>query len=305
MRECELMEKELVSCIVPTYKRSDSLIRAIESILNQTYKKLEVIVVDDNDPNDEYSLIVQRRLKNIKDPRVRYIQQEKHINGAAARNLGIRVSRGEYIAFLDDDDEWLPKKLEAQISLLKQNPEYNAVSCLYTYCKNNKPIRKCLPYNNKRLHKKVLDRSVSICTPTVVFKKEALAKTSYFDESLERHQDLQLFLDYLSKEKMLVLPEYHVLIHTEIGGNRPNAEKLEEIKLQFFEKMNRHFEMYDNKERKNIYAAHYFEIIFVALKEKKINIVFKYLSKIGFNLQAYMHLIKRYSTRSKFKNMKL
>lgn len=291
------MEKGLVSCIIPTYKRSDSLVRAIKSILNQTYKKLEVLVVDDNDLNDEYSLKVQERLKTIKDTRVRYIQQDKHINGAAARNAGIRASKGEYIAFLDDDDEWLPNKLEAQISLLQENPEYNAVSCLYTFCKNNKPIRKCPPYDNKELHKKVLDRSISILTPTVVFKKEALDRTGYFDESLIRHQDLQLFLDYLAKEKMILLPEYHVLIHTEIGGNRPNAEKLEEIKMHFFNKMNRHFEMYNNKERKNIYAAHYFEIVFVALKEKKFKLILKYLLKIGLNLQAYRQLYQRYKNR--------
>lgn len=291
------LESELVSCIIPTYKRSNSLIRAIKSILNQTYKNLEVLVVDDNNPNDEYSIKVQERLKMVKDPRVRYIQQEKHINGAVARNVGIREARGEFIAFLDDDDEWLPKKLEAQITVLKENPEYNAVSCLYTFCKDQKPIRKCPPYNNEDLHKKVLDRSVSICTPTVVFKKEALDRTGYFDESLNRHQDLQLFLDYLAEEKMLVLPEYHVLIHTEIGGNRPTARNIEQIKSQFFKRMERHFKMYDIKEQKNIYAAHYFEIILVALREKKINIALKYLLKIGLNIEAYKKLFNRYKQR--------
>lgn len=264
------MEKGLVSCIVPTYKRSDSLIRAINSILNQTYEKLEVIVVDDNDPNDTYSLKVQERLKTIEDSRVRYIQQEKHINGAVARNVGIQASKGEFIAFLDDDDEWLPNKLQAQLSLLNKNPEYKAVSCLYTYCYNNKPIRKCPPYTNTELHKKVLDRSVSICTPTVVFKKEALDRTGYFDETLVRHQDLQLFLDFLAKEKMIVLPEYHVLIHTDIGGNRPSSDNIEQIKLDFFRVTMNHFNMYSNREKKNIFAAHYFEIILVALREKNL-----------------------------------
>lgn len=294
------MIKGLVSCIVPTYKRSDSLIRAIESILEQTYEKIEVIVVDDNNPNDKYSSIVQEQLKLIEDSRLRYIQQEKHINGAVARNIGIRESKGEYIAFLDDDDEWLPNKLESQIQMLDENPEFSAVSCLYTYYYDNKPIRKCQPYNSNNLHRKVLDRSVSICTPTVVFRKVALDKSGYFDESLTRHQDLQLFLDYLVDNKMIVLPEYHVLIHTEIGGNRPTVENIEQIKSHFFKKMDHHFKRYNIKEQKSIYAAHYFEIILIALREKKIKPILKYLFKIGWNLDAYNSLFQRYKGRKKY-----
>lgn len=295
------MKKSLVSCIVPTYKRSDSLFRAINSILQQTYKNLEVLVVDDNNPNDKYSIKVQETLKLIKDSRVIYIQQEKHINGAVARNKGIKYSKGEYIAFLDDDDEWLPNKLENQIKKLEEHPEYNAISCLYTYYSNNKPIRKCPPYTNSNLHQKVLERSVSICTPTVLFRKKALDKSGYFDETLTRHQDLQLFLDYLVGDSMFVLLEYQVLIHTDIGGNRATLKSIEQIKEQFFKQMNDHFEIYNDKKQKQIYAAHYFEIIFVALKERKVKSIVKYMFKIGFNIKAFKSLLNRFRERKKYK----
>jgi len=157
----------MVSCIIPTYKRSDSLIKAINSILAQTYKNLEVIVVDDNNLDDKYSLIVQKKLSAIKDKRLRYVKQKKHKNGAAARNAGIKVARGEYIAFLDDDDEWLPEKLEKQIKYLDSKPKYGGVSCLYTYYSNGKPIRKCPVYTEQNLHKKVLEHSVSLSTSTL------------------------------------------------------------------------------------------------------------------------------------------
>ena len=85
------MQNELVSVVIPTYKRSDTLIRAVSSVLNQSYRNIEVIVVDDNTPNDVYSIETQEKLKRIKDSRIRYIQQEKHINGAVARNVGIRA----------------------------------------------------------------------------------------------------------------------------------------------------------------------------------------------------------------------
>lgn len=291
------MVKGMVSCIIPTYKRSDTLIRAVKSVINQSYKNLEIIIVDDNEPNDEYSLIVQERLKAISDERIRYIQQKKHINGAAARNVGINAARGEFIAFLDDDDEWLPSKIEKQINKLMSNQEYNGITCLYTICTNGKEVRKCAPYTGEDLHRKVLQRSVSVCTPTVIFRKKCLDESGYFDETMLRHQDLQLLLDFLCKNRMLVLPEYLVLIHTDVGVSRPSADKLIEIKQHFFEKMQRHFESYDKKTQKRIYAAHYFEIVLLAMREKKIKLIIKGLLKIGFNPLAYYDLLVRIKRR--------
>src|SRR5690625_1560547 len=257
------MKKDLVSCIIPTYRRSDSLKRAINSVLNQTYKDIEVIVVDDNNPNDEYSLEVQEKIKTIKDTRLKYIQQDKHINGAAARNVGINNAKGEYIAFLDDDDEWLPNKLEIQIASLKKNPEYGGATCFYTLYNNGKPIRKCPPYLSEDLYRKVFDRSVSVYTTTLVLRKEALDKTGYFDENLIRHQDLLLLLDFLEHEKLYVVQKNLVQIHTDIGGNRPSANQLVKVKKDFFLCVKHHFNNFDKKTNERIFAAHYFEIVYL------------------------------------------
>ena len=89
----------------------------MDSVLSQTYDRLEVIVVDDNEPDDEFSRALQQKLKEITDPRVRYVQQKKHINGCAARNAGIDASNGELVGFLDDDDVWYSDKLEKQLKL--------------------------------------------------------------------------------------------------------------------------------------------------------------------------------------------
>ncbi|WP_350342384.1 glycosyltransferase family 2 protein [Proteinivorax tanatarense] len=291
------MEIGKVSCIIPTYKRSDSLIRAINSVLSQSYDNLEIIVVDDNNPNDEYSLKVQERLLTIQDERLKYIQQTKHINGAAARNEGILAARGEYIAFLDDDDEWGSKKLEDQISKLKSDPLVGGVSTLYSLCADGKVFRVCKPYTGEGLHRKILQRSVSVFTSTVVFRKEALSRSGYFDTSMVRHQDLQLLLDFLSKYKLTVVNKPHVMIHTDIGGNRPTAKEFIQIKELFFEKMKSHFEKYDLKTRKRIYSAHYFEIILLALREKKVNLAILYWLKIGLRPSAYIDLFIRFRNR--------
>lgn len=289
----------MVSCIIPTYRRSDSLIKAINSVLAQTYKNIEVIVVDDNDPDDKYSIMVQDKLAAIKDERLRYIKQERHKNGAAARNAGIRSARGEYIAFLDDDDEWLPEKLEMQIECLGSNPDYGGVSCLYTYYSGGKPTRKSPIYTNNNLHRKVLDRSVSLSTSTLLIKKRCLDETGYFDESLKRHQDVQLLLDFLYKYKVIVLKKYLVNKKIDDDRNRPNAIDLIQIKKSFFLNTKKHLEKYDKKTQKRIYAAHYFEIVFVAIKEKNFKIAINYLLKIGLNPYAYFDVFKRFLTRKK------
>ena len=114
---------DLVSCVIPSYKRAETLRRAINSVLAQTYSHIEVIVVDDNIANDEFSKALHSVLNEYKgDDRVRLVTQPQHINGAEARNAGIRAAQGEYIAFLDDDDEWLPEKTEKQVACLENNP---------------------------------------------------------------------------------------------------------------------------------------------------------------------------------------
>ena len=117
-------EAPLISCVIPSYKRADTLRRAINSVLAQTYCNMEVLVVDDNIAGDEYSKTLHEIIDEYKnDSRVRLVTQPMHINGAEARNAGIRAAQGEFIAFLDDDDEWLPTKLEKQMEILKTHPE--------------------------------------------------------------------------------------------------------------------------------------------------------------------------------------
>lgn len=291
-------QKELISCVIPTYKRSDSLLRAVESILKQTYTNFEILIVDDNEPNDKFSLEVQKKLDLITDERVHYLQQERHINGAAARNFGIKHAKGEYIALLDDDDEWLPEKLEKQIQVLKELDEsYGAVTCLAHIYKNGEIMRTTPPYSEDNLHKKVLEHSVSIFTDTVLFRKSHLDKASYFNESLQRHQDLQLFTDFLAHYKMKPINQPMVVIHTDDASNRPDTKKLIHVKERFFEEMQDNLDMYSEKEQKDIRASHYFEIIFVALKERKLNYILQYLWKIGFNFSAYKNVFRRFADR--------
>lgn len=291
------MIEGMVSCIIPTYKRSDTLIRAIESVLKQTYTNIEVIVVDDNEPNDSFSIESKNKVKAIKDNRIRFIQQDQHINGAVARNVGIKNAKGEYIAFLDDDDEWIDDKLEKQIDYLKNSENYDGVSCLYVVKANNEIVRRCVPYTGENLHWNVLSRSISVFTTTIVLKKKALDEAGYFDEELLRHQDLQLLLDFLYDHNMGVLNEYKAVLHADSDINHPDLKRMINIKQMFFDKCEKHFMRYNAKEQKEIYDAHYFEIVIAAIREKNPIIAIKYLFKIGVNIGSYRAVIKRWKDR--------
>jgi glycosyltransferase involved in cell wall biosynthesis len=100
-----------ISVIIPTFNRAFSLTRSIESVLDQSYTNFELIIVDDGSTDDSFDVI----RAYLKDPRVRYIRHSTNKGAQAARNVGIKTATGEYIAFLDSDDEWVPEKLQIQV----------------------------------------------------------------------------------------------------------------------------------------------------------------------------------------------
>lgn len=116
----------VVSAIIPTYKRPKLVTRAIRSVLNQTIQDIEIIVVDDASPDDTEAVV-----RSVDSARVRYIRHESNRGLPASRNTGIHAARGKFIAFLDDDDEWLPEKLAKQLRFVEEYGLDAAVSmCL-------------------------------------------------------------------------------------------------------------------------------------------------------------------------------
>ena len=111
-----------VTAVITTYKRKwPMIIRAIESVLNQTYPVCELLLVDDNDPQSEFSRSIRTEAARVE--RVRYVPMGKNSGVSAARNKGIAEAKGDVIGFLDDDDEWCPDKIETQVKLFAENPD--------------------------------------------------------------------------------------------------------------------------------------------------------------------------------------
>ena len=254
--------KELLSVVIPTYKRSEMLCRAIESVLNQTYNKVECIVVNDNTPGDEYSQILYSTLDKYKeDERFHFVEQEVHKNGAAARNVGIRVAKGEYIAFLDDDDYWDLNKADVQIEALKMLPaDWGAVSCLMTLHSNGKVVMANLPYRDGYIYFDVLTRRTSMGTGSLIIRREALDVTGYFDENLRRFQDPQLFSCLTEKYKVKLVKRYLHNRDIDDAQNRPTVANITMLQEEFYKSITPQLERLPKKKVKVLKTIYDFDM---------------------------------------------
>ncbi len=291
-------KKGLVSCIIPTYKRCELLGRAIESILQQSYEHYEILVVDDNVPGSKESEEVKKALQKYENnKKVRYVSQSKHINGAVARNVGIHSSNGEFIAFLDDDDEWMPEKLEKQVRILDNDQTIGGVFCVAYIYKNNEMVSKATSYSEGDLQYKILKRDVRIANSTFMGRKKIIHQYGGFNPGLMRHQDVQFMADFSGIAKIVFLNEPLTKMHADSTINRPSAQKLKEYKEAFFECEKENINKLSYFKRKRVYGAHYFELAYVAIREKKFRLLIEAILKVGFSPMSYFDLLKRFLQR--------
>lgn len=200
MSEAKLSERPgagLVSIVLPTYKRGDFLGRAIASVLSQTYRYWELLVVDDNDPESEHRRETELFMANFSnDDRVSYLKHDRNRGGAAARNTGIQRASGEYVAFLDDDDVWEPNKLERQVQLLAESPkETGMVYCGYRRV-NLQTGRSVIFVPDARNHSlaNLLRENGIGTTSAILCRREVLLEVGGFDEELPSRQDIDLYV---------------------------------------------------------------------------------------------------------------
>jgi glycosyltransferase involved in cell wall biosynthesis len=201
-----------VSVIIPTHNRADFLRGALSSVLNQTYQNFEIIVVDDASTDDTAKVVAA-----FNDERIRFLQHENNRGGSAARNTGILASQCDYIAFLDDDDEWLPDKLRKQIEVLVACPqEVGGVctGCLDVDKANGKVIRQRIPTKRGNISRELLIENCIGGTSSMLLRKVCLQQVGLFDESLPRSQDYDLWIrisrEFLFECIQEPLFKYHV-----------------------------------------------------------------------------------------------
>ncbi len=187
-------EDPKVSVIIPTYNRAHLVGRAIQSVLNQTFKDFELIVVDDGSTDNTDDIIKEFQKK---DDRITYLKHKKNKGGSAARNAGIKASRGEYIAFQDSDDEWLSKKLEKQMRVFNSaSLEIGVVYTGFWRIENNRKIyipASWVVQKEGKIYKELLKGNF-VTTQSILVRKVCFDRVGYFDEDLPRLQDWELVI---------------------------------------------------------------------------------------------------------------
>lgn len=197
--------RSLISVIIPAYNAESFVAKAIDSVLSQTYSRFEVIVVNDGSTDNTETIV-----KNYSDTRIRLISQK---NGglSCARNTGIRSAKGEYLAFLDADDYWMPEKLVKQIELLKQHSEFGFCSTqtrvetpegLFL---NHWPCPKITASTLRTIFAQ--NATIAGSGSGVMVKKELQNQAGFFDQSLTSLEDIDMWMRYAAISEYCCLPE--------------------------------------------------------------------------------------------------
>ncbi len=256
------IESIKVSIIIPTYKRSDFLTRAINSVLSQTHNNIEVVIVDDNNPGSEYAIRTKRVLKNYdNDKRVIYHKNQKNLGCALARNEGIKLSTGKYITFLDDDDIYLPEKVEKQLSYMIRNQLDMSFTALSLYNEDNRLIdyrsfTDIEDFSRDSLKKYHIMRHLT-GTDTFMYKRNFILSIGAFG-----HRDMgdEFYLMYrtiCNNAKIGYIDGSYVTayVHKSEGVSKGSSKVVGENELYRFKK--EHFQLFSLRERMFIRFRHY------------------------------------------------
>jgi glycosyltransferase involved in cell wall biosynthesis len=220
-----------VSVVLPTFNRAWIVREAIDSVLGQTYKDFELIVVDDGSTDETESVLAEY------GGQIRVIRQENR-GVSAARNAGIVNASGKLIALLDSDDLWIPKKLEMQVDFFRRNPEALICQTQEIWIRNGKRV------NPRKRHKKlsgmIFEPSLSLClvSPSaVMFDKILIDDVGFFDETLPACEDYDLWLRVGLKYPVFLIDEN---LTVKRGGHADQLSRnamLDKYRIQSIEKL--------------------------------------------------------------------
>lgn len=267
---------EKVSAIITTHNRAELLERAISSVIGQTYKELECIVVDDASTDNTKDICSKYPVQYI------YIKKEESRGGNYARNLGIKASKGKYCAFLDDDDYWFPTKIEKQVMLMRK------MDCELVHCGRRMEIinDKCIEYEDLLprdyfsgdMRKKIL---MSICTTTscILVLRQALLEIGMFDESLRFWQEYEMTIRLAQRKPFYFVNEALVVYRVDTHDKGRLTNKFDAWKnsvIYIYEKHNSLFSKLSWLEREKVKINYYLDAIGRAKNSGEKNTAFYY-----------------------------
>ncbi|GKZ16325.1 glycosyltransferase family 2 protein [Haladaptatus sp. T7] len=273
-----------VSVIVPTYNRADAIPRTIESVLSQTLEDLELIIVDDASQDDTEEVVT-----SYDDDRIQFVQHEENQGASAARNTGIERAEGEYMAFLDSDDVWLPTKLEKQVLTL----ELRSDEWVAAYCKaetvhpdGQNPLVKAVTQLISRRNKTegaeggkeligptLSDDLHTSAGSTLIVESDIVREIDGFDESFSRFQDPEFLIRVLKHGKLACVNET-LLLRYETGS--PPADSVAKADEHFRRTFSEEVERLE-QQGIDVTGAHHYILARHYLDEGQFRTGFRYL----------------------------
>lgn len=247
MNENKTNKEDLVSIIMPAYNCERFIGIALDSVISQTYRNWEVIVIDDCS-TDNTAHVVQEYLK--KDNRIKYYKLDKNSGAAVARNKAVDIAKGKYMAFLDSDDVWFPEKLTKQIEFMEEN-NYGFTCTSYT------KIDEEGQYLNRTIvaeYKRDYDGVLKTCpgNSTVIYNAEKLGKFKIPD--IKKRNDYVMWLQVIKKEK------YLYGIEEPLGSHRIRAEGISSNKMSL---VGYHWKVYREIEKLSLLKSSYLIVYWV------------------------------------------
>jgi len=285
------MIKPKVSIIMSTYNRLHLIGDAIRSVLNQTYRDFELIIIDDC-PGKRAAEVV----KKFEDKRIIYVKHKQQKGGSAARNTGIRMARGDFIGFIDDDDEWLPEKLEIQMNAFERTPVDvgYCFSAAITIKNDEVESTTKVPEGIDNFYERALRSFNGFLGITLMVKKTVIEDVGYWDEAFPSHQEIEWVLRISKKYKGLSINKPLVRAnmrggHTQIGKNLKKRIIGREMILK------KHYNEF--RKRPKILAKHYFQLaLFYRDDEqfKQAKKAFKKILPIHFKIRYFLHYLSMF-----------
>lgn len=287
-----MSEMPLVSVVIPTYSRPTFLKRCIESVLNQTYKNIEIFVVDDNNPDTDARRQTEEVMQQYaNNPVVRYLQHEKNRNGSAARNTGWKKATGKYITYLDDDDEIANTKIEKQVKCM-ESLDLSWGACYTGYCliKEHGANQVSSEKRSGNVYIDALMRTMFMGSGSnLLLRKQVVDEINGYDESFKRNQDIEFMVRALENYKLAYVDENLLIIHQE--GNRKNSsfEILDGYAQHYLNKFDSRIKSLSEKDRERVVSVISLERCRVAFYKKeykkgieilkKNEVPFKYIAR--------------------------
>ncbi|MBQ9140649.1 MAG: glycosyltransferase [Lachnospiraceae bacterium] len=286
-------EIRMVSCIVTTYKRPIEILkRALDSVVTQTFQDIELIVVNDAPQEQVLAEEIRKLMETYNMPK-QYIVHEKNQGACAARNTGIEQARGEYLAFLDDDDEWLPQKLARQMTYMQE--EIALVYCSH-YVIDRKRRKRLIeePLAREGYHEDEFVQLLRVnfigSTSYPLLRTEAVRAVGGFCTDIKASQDHDLWLRIAQKYKISYCREPLVILHYSEEAISRNIQN----SIQGYEYLLKKYEDYYGKQRELLnYRLNYLAYCFLCVGEMKYVVMYwwrgikaKLFSKHNFMLIA-------------------